>query len=144
MIRIAENYARVKTVDLPVGTRASYIATLPEVGTYTISFTGVVHSGEVGIGFLIRGTSSITRIPPSEDRISFTFEWDASHIGSELSIYSAGEAVASENNHVTFHNVHIARGTQGADIWTPAHADLTPEQIATLPPYGKYKEIKSF
>ena len=31
-----------------------------------------------------------------------------------------------------------------SDIWTPAHADLTPEQIATLPPYGEYKEIKSF
>ena len=29
-------------------------------------------------------------------------------------------------------------------IWTPAHADLTPEQIATLPPYGEYKEIKTF
>ncbi len=31
-----------------------------------------------------------------------------------------------------------------SDIWTPAHADLTPEQIATLPPYGEYKEIKAF
>ena len=31
-----------------------------------------------------------------------------------------------------------------SDIWTPAHADLTPEQIETLPPYGEYKEIKSF
>ena len=31
-----------------------------------------------------------------------------------------------------------------SDIWTPAHADLTPEQIATLPPYGDYKEIKTF
>lgn len=29
-------------------------------------------------------------------------------------------------------------------IWTPAHADLTPEQIANLPPYGEYKEIKTF
>ena len=29
-------------------------------------------------------------------------------------------------------------------IWTPAHADLTPEQIEMLPPYGEYKEIKSF
>jgi len=31
-----------------------------------------------------------------------------------------------------------------SDIWTPAHADLTPEQIAILPPYGEYKEIKAF
>ena len=31
-----------------------------------------------------------------------------------------------------------------SDIWTPAHADLTPEQITTLPPHGEYKEIKSF
>ena len=31
-----------------------------------------------------------------------------------------------------------------SDIWTPAHADLTPEQIATLPPYGEYKEIQTF
>ena len=31
-----------------------------------------------------------------------------------------------------------------SDIWTPAHDDLTPEQIETLPPYGDYKEIKAF
>ena len=31
-----------------------------------------------------------------------------------------------------------------SDIWTPAHDDLTAEQIATLPPYGEYKEIKTF
>ena len=39
---------------------------------------------------------------------------------------------------------HFFLSTEKPDIWTPAHDDLTPEQIATLPPYGKYKEIKSF
>lgn len=34
----------------------------------------------------------------------------------------------------------LERGNE-ATLWTPAHADLTPEQIATLPPYGDYKEI---
>ena len=26
-------------------------------------------------------------------------------------------------------------------VWTPPHADLNPAQIATLPPYGEFKEI---
>ena len=39
---------------------------------------------------------------------------------------------------------HFFLSTEKPDIWTPAHADLTPEQIATLPPYGEYKEIKTF
>lgn len=141
MIRVLENYSRVKTLDLPVGARSAFIATLPEVGTYTISFTYVVHSGIVNIGFLIRGASSIARIPPSEGRISFTFEWDSSHVGANLSLYSNADAGSSENNHVTFENIHIARGTQGADIWTPAHADLTPEQIALMK-YGEFEEAK--
>lgn len=39
---------------------------------------------------------------------------------------------------------HFFLSTEKPDIWTPAHADLTSEQIAKLPPYGEYKEIKSF
>lgn len=35
-------------------------------------------------------------------------------------------------------------GDQEPDIWLPPESALTPEQIATLPPYGEYKEIKSF
>lgn len=35
-------------------------------------------------------------------------------------------------------------GDQAPDIWLPPESALTPEQIATLPPYGEYKEIKSF
>ena len=38
----------------------------------------------------------------------------------------------------------LVKGQFLPDIPTPAHADLTSEQIATLPPYGEYKEIKSF
>lgn len=40
--------------------------------------------------------------------------------------------------------LRIHREGEVSDIWTPAEADLTPEQIATLPPYGDYKEIKAF
>lgn len=40
--------------------------------------------------------------------------------------------------------IMLNRGTESSDIWTPAHADLTPEQMTVLPPYGEYKEIKSF
>ena len=40
--------------------------------------------------------------------------------------------------------LRIHREGEISDIWTPAHDDLTAEQIATLPPYGEYKEIKSF
>ncbi len=39
--------------------------------------------------------------------------------------------------------VKIEEGTE-ATPWIPAEVDLTAEQIATLPPYGEYKEIKSF
>lgn len=39
---------------------------------------------------------------------------------------------------------HFFLATEKPDIWTPPHDDLTPEQIETLPPYGEYKEIKSF
>ena len=45
---------------------------------------------------------------------------------------------------MTSKGLRIHREGEVSDIWTPAHADLTPEQIATLPPYGEYKEIKSF
>lgn len=38
----------------------------------------------------------------------------------------------------------LVEGDKPPSIWTPAHADLTPEQIATLPPYGEYKEIQTF
>ena len=34
----------------------------------------------------------------------------------------------------------LEEGTEPT-IWIPAEADLTPEQIATLPPYGEFKEI---
>lgn len=143
MIRIAENCLSVKSVDVRVGSAYGYLGTLPtEGGAYTISFSYVVHSGEVRGGFLLYDASQIATIPPSEGRISFTFEWGPSHTGSNLRLYS--DSVGAKDNHVTFYDIHIARGTQGADIWTPAHADLTPEQIATLPPYGEYKEIKSF
>jgi len=145
MIKIAENYSSVKTLDLPVGVGQLPIANLQEVGTYTISFTCVVHYGGVmSQGFLIYGSSSIVRIPQSEGRISGTFEVDASNIGLNLLLYSNSDNSSARENHVTFYDIHIARGAQGADIWTPAHADLTPEQIATLPPYGDYKEIKAF
>lgn len=40
--------------------------------------------------------------------------------------------------------LRIHREGEMSDIWTPAHANLTPAQIAMLPPYGDYKEIKSF
>lgn len=40
--------------------------------------------------------------------------------------------------------IHVAEGTYHPYIWTPAHSELTPEQMAFLPPYGEYKEIKSF
>lgn len=39
--------------------------------------------------------------------------------------------------------VKLELGTEPT-IWIPAEADLTPEQIATLPPYGEFKEIKAF
>lgn len=39
-------------------------------------------------------------------------------------------------------NIKIELGTE-ATLWTPAHADLTPAQIALMK-YGEYKEIKSF
>ncbi len=144
MIRIAENYSIVKTLDLPVDVGFLPIANLQEVGTYTISFTYVVHSGAVQVGFLLYSTDDVAIIPPSEGRISYTFELDASKIGEELRLYSDNFNRTAKENHVTFYDIHIARGTQGADIWTPAHAGLVPEQIAMLPPYGEYKEIKSF
>ena len=145
MIRVLENYSIVKTLDFPVGVAHIPIANLQEVGTYTISFTYVVHYGGVeSEGFLLRGSTSIGYIPPSEGRISFTFEVDASNIGLNLLLYSNANAASARENYVTFYDIHIARGTQGADIWTPAEADLTPEQIAMLPPYGDYKEIKAF
>lgn len=144
-MKIAENYATVKTLDLPEGLAARPIGSLPSEGTYTISFTYVVHSGRVQYSFLLYGTSSIVRIPPSsEGRISFTFVVDTSQAGVSLNLYSDNGALTAKENHVTFDNVHIASGTQAPDIWTPAHAELTAEQIETLPPYGEYKEIKSF
>lgn len=39
--------------------------------------------------------------------------------------------------------VKIEEGTE-ATLWVPAEADLTAEQMETLPPYGEYKEIKTF
>ena len=42
---------------------------------------------------------------------------------------------------MTSKGFRIHRGGETSDIWTPAHADLTPQQIATLPPYGEFKEI---
>lgn len=48
------------------------------------------------------------------------------------------------NNIPAIRNIKIEIGTEPSDIWTPAHADLTPEQMAFMPPYGEYKEIKSF
>lgn len=144
MMRIAENYSRVKTLDLPVGQGALPIGSLPAAGTYTISFTYVVHSGRVQYSFLLYGTGNVARIPPSEGRISFTFELDTSQAGVNLLLYSDNQAVTARQNHVTFDNVHIVSGTQESDIWTPAHADLTPEQVAVLPPYGEYTVINSF
>lgn len=35
-------------------------------------------------------------------------------------------------------------GDQEPDIWLPPESALTPEQVAVLPPYGDYKEIKAF
>lgn len=148
MMRIAENYARVKTLDLPMGLHRGLLGIFSEEGTYTISFTYVVHSGAVKGGFLLYTMKYVSIIPPSEGRASFTFVLDASNLGTnmeeELLLYSDYGYHSAIQNHVTFHNIHIARGTQIPDIWTPAHADLTPEQIATLPPYGEFKEIKSF
>lgn len=43
---------------------------------------------------------------------------------------------------ITFINASLTLNK--SDIWTPAHADMTPEQIAKLPTYGEYKEIKAF
>lgn len=141
MIRVFENYSRVKTLDLRVGISNHPIGNLPEVGTYTISFTHVVHSGEVMGGFLLLGATTIAIMPPAEGRMSFTFELASANVGASLRLYADSSHATAMKNHVTFHDIHIARGTQRPDIWTPAHADLTPEQIATLPPYGEYKEI---
>ena len=30
-----------------------------------------------------------------------------------------------------------------SDIWLPSESDLTPKQVAFLPPYGEYREIKN-
>lgn len=40
--------------------------------------------------------------------------------------------------------LRIHREGETSDIWTPAHADLTAEQVAVLPPYGEYTVINSF
>ena len=142
---IAENYSSVRTLDVPEGRASLPIGTLPAAGTYTISFTYVVHSGRVQYSFLLYGGANVARISPSSDgRISFTFVLDTANVGQILNLYSDNQYVTAANNHVTFDNLQIVSGTQESDVWTPAHADLTAEQIATLPPYGEYKEIKSF
>lgn len=51
---------------------------------------------------------------------------------------------SSSGGEIYIKSFFLVEGDKPPSIWTPAHADLTPEQIATLPPYGEYKEIKSF
>ena len=64
--------------------------------------------------------------------------------GGTLDIIHFKEAIGSVEVEVYIKSLFLVEGDKPPSIWTPAHADLTPAQIAKLPPYGEYKEIKSF
>ena len=108
-------------------------------GTYTC--TAMVRGK--GVMWIQRGQPSE---PPVQQRIPSETEWAkitytlAEDGNRNWLIY----LIAGADAWLEVDWIHVARGTQGANIWTPAHSELTPEQEAFLPPYGEYKEIKSF
>lgn len=54
-----------------------------------------------------------------------------------------GEIGKTDGNVVRIRRIKVEEGSV-CTMWVPLEFALTPEQIATLPPYGDYKEIKTF
>lgn len=59
-------------------------------------------------------------------------------------IYNGEAYNTTLNNDFARWDMHLTIGEKASDTWVPAEEDLTPEQRLALPPYGEYKEIKSF
>ena len=75
-------------------------------------------------------------------RLSLTV--NADHLRARQGYYITCDDPAIVGKWIRVRRVISVAGDQEPDIWLPPESALTPEQIETLPPYGEYKEIKSF
>ena len=155
MITVLENLnnALNQVVDVPVTERGgeTYIYSSVNVRSYTIgakySYTFVFQGikGRYGT-FQIDGTDK------NEVPIEYTGDVQELKVtATRLNGNSNGFYFAKRGPHnfelgesVKLISAHVTEGDVPSDIYTPYHGRMTPEQIAMLPPYGEYKEIKSF
>lgn len=75
-------------------------------------------------------------------RLSVTLSADSSNHGRGYLITCDDPAFVGK--WIRTRKIISVAGDQEPDIWLPPESALTPEQIAMLPPYGEYKEIKAF
>jgi len=160
MIRIAENlYSGPRTVNASRHINTIVHPILSDHIGELMTFSFTLKSANVG-NFQIRVFAYQTRGITIEEPARYPIVINVTHEFQRFVIHSVvtdhglsaegsslGEILIYDHMDVTggltVMNRAINLGhTDG--IWTPAHDDLTPEQIATLPPYGEYKEIKTF
>ena len=118
--------------------------------TYTFSFEGELDEGVTAVVLYNsrsttvahESTTFIANVQVKDNRKFFTFvAKDQERQNVSLRIHFPPKNLNVLN---WMAKVKLEECTEPSDIWTPAHSDLTPEQIATLPPYGEYKEIQTF
>lgn len=159
MIRVLENLASTDgNIDVEVRSDGTYmyayfiagdVSNLEVDKTYTYSIT--FRGKEGGYGS-IRIDGAIGVDGTTQKMVDHTGDVQTVHFPvvrtntSHRGIYLVARGVngyeAGESIRLISCSVH--EGEQGSDIYVPPHFVLTPEQIATLPPYGEYKEIKTF
>jgi len=104
--------------------------------TYCLGFFGEIISGEYGLW----GISPIYVSTSSSNGAHYMTASGATKL-NEIHVQTSSDDGSGE---VYIKSLFLVEGDKPPSIWTPAHADLTAEQIATLPPYGEYKEIQTF
>lgn len=100
--------------------------------TYCLGFFGEIVSGQYSIHGLLQEYRNV-RSDNGTCYIKASGATKLTRIHLQTQSVGGGE--------VYIKSFFLVEGDKPPSIWTPAHADLTPEQIATLPPYGEYKEI---
>ena len=103
--------------------------------TYCLGFFGEIISGQYSIYGIGSGYRSV---------ISNNGAYYTTRSGETSLRVIHLQTPTGDNGEVYIKSFFLVEGDKPPSIWTPAHGDLTPEQMAVLPPYGEYKEIKSF
>lgn len=106
--------------------------------TYCLGFFGEIISGQ----YTIYGGAGYRNVISNDGAYYITGSGGyITGSGGTLAIIHFREVTGSGTAEVYIKSLFLVEGDKPPSIWTPAHADLTPAQIAKLPQYGEYKEI---